>query len=574
MSEQKNLLIALGLSAAVLLGWEYFYAGPQRAAFEAEQAEQAAQAPTEVAAPPQAGDVAPAEIEVAAESASLVSREEALADDARVIIDTPRLSGSINLNGGHFDDLTLKDYWVSVEQEENVHLLSPLDGPAGYTTEFGWLPRPDAELTLPDADTRWSADKPRLKVGEDVTLSWSNGQGLVFKRRISVDENYLFTIAQTIENTTDKAVTLYPFAKITRRGLPDTRRFFVLHEGAVGVIDGSLEEVKYSKMEDEKVIDMTSTGGWIGMTDQYWMTALVPDQNKPFSARLLYRDGNLGDYVVSYREDGQTIPAGGSIDVSNEFFAGAKEVDVVEAYEADHGIEKFDLTIDWGWFRFLTKPIFYGLDFFNGVLGNVGLAILALTLIIKLMLFPVANKSYESMGRMKKIQPRMKELQERYKDDRMRLQQEMSALFKKEKVNPMMGCLPIVVQIPVFFSLYKVLFVTIEMRHAPFFGWIKDLSAPDPMTPINLFGLLPFDPPGFLAIGILPIIMGVTMWLQQKLNPAPQDPIQAQVMKALPIVFTFIMAPFAAGLVVYWTWNNLLSITQQWVIQRRVAAQG
>lgn len=570
MSEQKNLLIALGLSAAVLLGWEYFYAGPQRAAFEAEQA---AQAPAEIAAP-EAGDVAPAEIAAAAEVASLTSREEALADDARVIIDTPRLSGSINLNGGRFDDLTLKDYWETVEREDNIHLLSPLDGPAGYTTEFGWLPRPDAGLILPDADTRWTADKPRLQVGDAVTLSWSNGQGLVFKRRISVDENYLFNIEQSVENETDTAITLYPFAKITRRGLPDTRGFFVLHEGVVGVIDGSLEEIDYGDMEDEKVIDMTSTGGWIGMTDQYWMTALVPDQNKPFSARLVYRNGNLGDYVVSYREDGQLIPAGGSVSVSNQFFAGAKEVNVIEAYEASQGIEKFDLTIDWGWFRFLTKPIFYGLDFFNGIIGNVGLAILALTLIIKLLLFPVANKSYESMGRMKKIQPRMKELQERYKDDRMRLQQEMSALFKKEKVNPMMGCLPILVQIPVFFALYKVLFVTIEMRHAPFYGWIKDLSAPDPLTPINLFGLLPFDPPGFLAIGILPIIMGVTMWLQQKLNPAPQDPVQAQVMKALPIVFTFIMAPFAAGLVIYWTWNNLLSITQQWVIQRRVEAQG
>jgi len=569
MSEQKNLLIALALSAVVLLGWEYFYAAPQRAVLEAEIA---AQAPAEVVAPENT-DIAPADIAAQAEGASLATREEALSDDARVTIETPRLSGSINLNGGRFDDLTLKDYWVTVEREENIHLLSPLDGPKGYTTEFGWLPRPDAGLILPDANTRWIADKPRLGVDDDVTLSWDNGQGLVFKRHISVDEDYLFTVRQSVENNSTASITLYPFAKITRRGLPETKGFFVLHEGVVGVIDGSLEEVDYDEMEDEKVIDMTSTGGWLGMTDQYWMTALVPDQDRPFSARLVYRDGAQGDYVVSYREDGQIIAPGSSVEITNQLFAGAKEVDVIEAYEANEGIEKFDLTIDWGWFRFLTKPIFYGLDFFNGIIGNVGLAILALTLVIKLLLFPVANKAYESMGRMKKMQPRMKELQERYKDDKMRLQQEMSGLFRKEKVNPMMGCLPIVIQIPVFFALYKVLFVTIEMRHAPFYGWIKDLSAPDPLTPVNLFGLLPFDPPGFLAIGILPIIMGFSMYFQQKLNPAPTDPVQAQVMKALPIVFTFIMAPFAAGLVIYWIWNNVLTIAQQWFIQRRVEAE-
>lgn len=567
MSDQKNLLLAIGLSLVVLFAWEYFFAIPQREAMQAEQPVAEAQpqdtpaAPGEVTAPVPSND-------------TLLPREDALNDGGRVIIETPRIQGSISLTGARFDDLTLKDYWLSVEREENIHLLSPLNTQSAYAGEFGWLRRDGTTIGLPDQNARWTADQPKLTPTQPVTLSWSNGQGLTFKRRVSVDENYLFTVEQVIENTSGEAVTLYPFAKITRIGEIETRGFFVLHEGAIGVLNGSLEEVKYGDLEDDKVQDYTSTGGWVGMTDQYWMTALVPDQSRPFSARFLYRENGRGAYVVSYREDGQSVDAGGSITVTNRFFAGAKEVDVVETYGEKFGIDKFDLTIDWGWFRFLTKPIFYGLDALNSLLGNVGLAILALTLAIKLVLFPLANKSYVSMSRMKKMQPRIKELQERYKDDRMRQQQEMAALFKKEKLNPMAGCLPILVQIPVFFALYKVLFVTIEMRHAPFYGWIKDLSAPDPLTPVNLFGLLPFDPPGFMAIGVLPILMGISMYFQQKLQPAPTDPIQAQVMKALPIVFTFIMAPFAAGLVIYWIWNNVLSIAQAWVIQRRVEAEG
>ncbi|MFZ5609968.1 MAG: membrane protein insertase YidC [Pseudomonadota bacterium] len=576
MSDQKNMLLAIGLALLVLLGWDYFIVAPQREA--AQQTHATVEAPADGALPaapdatsdtaPEAGDTA------AALPAGSMARSVAVAQGARLRIDTPRLEGSILLTGARFDDLTLKDYWETVARTDNIHLFSPANTPSAYFVEFGWSAGAGAAVDLPDETTRWQASAPVLTPDQPVELRWSNAQGLTFIRRITVDKDYLFTVEQRVENSGEGTWRLFPYAKALRTWEAHGRSFYVVHEGALGVIDGSLKEVSYKDLQDDKRQDFNSTGGWIGLADKYWMTALVPDQARPFSARFNYAERGRPEYAVSFLEEGQTLAPGGHIEVVNRFFAGAKEVKLVERYGERYGITKFDLTIDWGWFYFLTKPIFYGLDVFNRLLGNFGLAIIALTVAIKLLLFPLANKSYESLGRMKTMQPRMKELQERYKEDRARLQQEMAALFKKEGVNPLAGCLPILIQMPIFFALYKVLFVTIEMRHAPFYLWIRDLSAPDPLTPVNFFGLLPFDPPTFLAIGVLPIVMGITMWLQQKLNPPPTDPIQGQVMKALPIVFTIIMAPFAAGLVIYWTANNILSIAQQWVIQRRIEARG
>jgi len=420
----------------------------------------------------------------------------------------------------------------------------------------------------------WKADRDVLAPNEPVTLSWNNGQGLVFYRRFALDENYMFTVTQRVENKSAQPVTLYSYGLISRSGTPKTLGYYILHEGPLGVLDGTLDEVKYADLREKGVIEKQSTGGWIGITDKYWLVALVPDQKTKIKARFDYAKTNgLDKYQVDFLGPETTIPAGGEAHVTNRLFAGAKEVRLLDSYAKNLGIDRFDLAVDFGWFYFLTKPIFYVLNYFNAVLGNFGLAILLLTVLIKGAFFPLANKSYRAMSKMKKLQPEMLRLRERFKEDRARLNQEMMALYKKEKVNPTAGCLPIVIQIPVFFALYKVLFVTIEMRHAPFFGWIRDLSAPDPLLVSNLFGLIPWDPPQLLHVGVWPLIMGITMYLQQKLNPQPPDPTQAKIFLALPVVFTFLLARFPAGLVIYWAWNNTLSIAQQWLIMRRAAAK-
>jgi YidC/Oxa1 family membrane protein insertase len=427
-------------------------------------------------------------------------------------------------------------------------------------------------VAVPDRDSVWQADGDEIRPGQPVTLSWDNGEGLRFARTIALDDGYLLTVTQRIENTTEEPVGLFPFGLISRWGTPKTLGFYILHEGPIGVLEGKLHEIDYDDLQEDGDLDFRSQGGWLGITDKYWLTALIPDQQSEIEARFLHtlHDGQ-DRYQVDYRGTAPiTVAPGQTAEITDRFFGGAKVVGLLDRYQAEYGIPLFDRAVDFGWFYFLTKPLFHVLHFFYQVTGNYGVAILLLTLLVKLIFFPLANKSYRAMSLMKKLQPKMMELREKYADDKMAMNQALMKLYKDEKVNPMSGCLPIVVQIPVFFALYKVLFVSIEMRHAPFFGWIHDLSAPDPTSVFNLFGLLPFDPPSFLMIGIWPLIMGATMLLQTKLNPQPADPVQAKVMMLLPVMFIFLFATFPAGLVIYWTWNNVLSIAQQWVIMKRM----
>jgi YidC/Oxa1 family membrane protein insertase len=502
-------------------------------------------------------------------------RTAALKRSPRVVIDAPRIKGSIALVGGHIDDVSLVEYRETIEPgSPEIVILNPSGLPNAYFAQFGWISA-TAAVPAPDANTPWQTDGKVLAPGRPVTLSWDNGAGLAFEHTYAVDENYMFTVTQRVENTGLKPVTLFPYGLISRSGTPPTLGFFILHEGLLGVFDGTLNEVDYDDLQEERLIEVSTTGGWIGITDKYWLAALIPDQGMPVKSRFSYDapPGGIEKYQTDFLGAAQTVPAGGTIEVQSRFFAGAKRAQLLDHYAEQDGVERFDLAIDWGWFAFLTKPIFYALEYFNRLLGNFGLAILLLTVLIKLAFFPLANKSYRAMAKMKKVQPEMKVLQERFKEDRARLNQEMMALYKREKANPAAGCLPIIIQIPVFFALYKVLFVSIEMRHAPFYGWIHDLSAPDPTSVFTFFGLLPFDLPQLLQVGAWPLIMGLSMYLQQKINPQPPDPVQAKIFLALPVVFTFFLAQFPAGLVIYWAWNNLLSITQQWVIMRRAGVK-
>ncbi|MBK1664518.1 membrane protein insertase YidC [Rhodospirillum rubrum] len=594
MLQQRNLILAIVLSMAVLFGFEYFFGAkqPPMTAQQQDSAQMAASsngqmaAPSSVQAPgqsPVAAPQVPAQPGAAVPTpggmtpgAASLSREEALAADIspRIGIDTARLHGSIRLRGARIDDLSLVDYRETVDpQSPEISLLSPPGAPLPYYAEFGWVAGTPG-VKVPDADTLWQADRGALGVDAPVTLTWDNGEGLRFIRRIAIDRDFMFSITQAVENIGAGAVTLFPYGLVSRINTPALLNYYILHEGPLGVFDGTLKEVKYSALKDDGEVKHTSTGGWMGITDKYWLTALVTDQSMPVTGRFLYqpRDGRDG-YQADFLGAAFTVEPGGRIETSNHLFSGAKEVKLLDRYTDELGIKNFDLAIDFGWFYFMTKPFFLSIQFLHGILGNMGLAILAFTVVLKLVFFPLANKSYRSMSKMKLLQPELKKLQERFKDDRARLNQEMMSLYKKEQVNPLSGCLPIVIQIPVFFALYKVLFVSIEMRHEPFYGWIRDLAAPDPTTIFNLFGLIPWDPPNMLMLGAWPLIMGVTMWMQQKLNPTPADPTQAKIMMFLPIMFTFMLAHFAAGLVIYWTWNNLLSITQQWVIMKRMGAK-
>jgi len=585
MIDNKNMILAIVLSIAILVGFQvYFDATRPPPPAPVQTTADRTQPPTAGIVPPPAGQAAiptpmsgdiqvPSNVPTAGLLAS-VTRSDILAKNNRVSINTPRLHGSIALTGGRIDDLTLADYRETLDPKSpEIILLSPKGVTGAYYAQFGWGGA--AGVKVPDQNTLWQADSKMLTPQRPVTLSWDNGQGLKFSRIYGVDKNYLFTITQKVENTATSPVSLYPYGLVSRRGTPKTSNFYILHEGMLGVTDGTLTEIKYDDIKDKKSVRQSGIGGWIGITDKYWLTALVPDQKLKTSTRFQYTKEGLVDlYQVDYVGPSQSVAAHGSIDSVNRFFAGAKEVPLLDKYSEENGVDRFDLAIDFGWFYFLTKPMFYALLWLNKHVLNLGIAILLLTVSIKLVLFPLANKSYTSMSKMKKLAPEMTRLRERYGEDKMKLNQEMMALYKKEKVNPASGCLPIVVQIPVFFALYKVLYVTIEMRHAPFFGWIQDLSAPDPTSVFNLFGLIPFTPPDFMMIGIWPLIMGITMFLQQKLNPQPTDPIQAKIFLFLPLMFTFMLARFPAGLVIYWAWNNSLSMLQQWIIMRRMGLTG
>jgi YidC/Oxa1 family membrane protein insertase len=593
MTDQKNTIIAIVLSALVLIAWQIYFGLPQMGKQKQIQQQQAQDRSQQPPALPQQGGTAQAPVapgaapqaptQPGAVAAQAMTRDAALAASPRVRIETPSLSGSIALKGGRIDDLSLVKYRETVDPNSPpIILLAPSGSPNPFYAEFGWSAPSGTPVKLPGPDTVWQQEGTgALSVGRPVTLVYDNGEGLQFRRTIAVDENYLFTLKDEVSNKGAAAVTLYPFALISRHGTPHTLGYYILHEGLIGVFgEKGLQEETYANIEKQKEMSFTATNVWLGITDKYWAATLVPDTSMQVNAKFSTGTiGNIKTYQTDYLGPAQTIAPGGSAVVDGRLFAGAKEVSIVDGYNERLKLNKFDRLIDWGWFYFITKPLFLALDWIYRLVGNFGVAILIVTVIIKAFFFPLANKSYASMAKMKAVQPEMMAIRERFADDKMKQQQAMMELYKKEKINPIAGCLPIVIQIPVFFALYKVLFVTIEMRHAPFFGWIKDLASPDPTTVFNLFGLIPWDPSHvpligtFLLLGAWPLIMGVTMWFQMKLNPPPPDPTQAMIFNYMPIIFTFMLANFPAGLVIYWAWNNTLSVIQQSVIMHKHGAK-
>jgi len=601
MDDQKNLLLAIVLTGIVLIGWQYLFAVPQlekQKQIAQQQQTQVQQQPpnAQPGAPPQ---VAPGTVPQAPglpNAAPTLTREAALAASPRIRIDTPRLSGSLALMGGRIDDLALVQYRETVDPNSPpIVLLAPSGSPQPFYSEFGWTAAAGTSAKLPGPNTLWRQEGAgALSVDHPVTLVYDNGEGLAFRRSISVDDKYLFTIKDSVANSGAAAVTLYPYALISRHGTPPTSGYGILHEGPIGVMGDQClrqsgfgiytecQEESYKTLEDRKDIAFDVTNSWFGITDKYWAATLLPDTDAKIHATFSFRMiGQVKSYQAGYYQLGaQNIAPGGTGSADARLFAGAKEVATVNAYDAALHLNRFELLIDWGHFYFITQPMFWSIDHIYRYVGNFGLAILIITLIIKGLFLPLANKSYASMAKMKAVQPEMTAIRTRYADDKVKQQQAMMELYKKEKVNPVAGCLPIVIQIPVFFSLYKVLFVTIEMRHAPFFGWIKDLSAPDPTNVFSLFGLIP-DPTvllgegagSFLHLGAWPLIMGVTMFLQMKLNPPPPDPAQQVIFNWMPVIFTFMLANFPAGLVIYWAWNNTLSVTQQSFIMHRHGAK-
>jgi len=571
--DQKRLLLAISLSLAIMVIFqvviEKFLPHP---------------APAPAVTMTQAQNTAGTSQAAVAAGAPGTAQSAPAASGPRLAIDAPKLSGSMALTGAVLDDIQLKDYHETISKTSPlVQILGRRDGDKPTFVQFGW--DAPANTPVPGDQTLWTASASELTPSTPVTLSWDNKAGLIFQLVLSVDNNFMFTVHQQVINKTAAPVQLYPWSRVVRDYLPAEKTTYILHEGPLGVFNNTLKEISYKTTKNDgtagggTAYSETSNGGWIGITDKYWLNALIPEQSQNLTGAVRYLPTNLGD-GHAYQTDfitttPETIAPGATGDNLMRVFTGAKLVDTLDAYSSEYNIPSFDKAIDFGWFYFITKPIFFALDWLNSVLGNFGLAIIVFTIGVKLLFFPLANYSYRSMGKMKAVAPKIKALKEKYKDDNTKIQQETMALYKAEKINPASGCLPMLVQIPVFFSLYKVIYITIEMRQAPFYGWIHDLSAPDPTNIFNLFGLIPFDPATlspFLAVGALPIIMGVTMFMQQKLNPAPPDPVQARMFQFMPIMFTFMLARFPAGLVLYWTWNNLLTVGQQWLIMRRAAA--
>ena len=576
MGEQKNLFLAIGLSVAIIIIFQFLF--PQQSVMTPPTLDEAnqIQPSTSIDKTQQISD-------------SIVkTKEEIIILNNRVSIATPALQGSINLKGAILDDLILLNYNESLDKNsKNINLLLPNQTANPYYIELGWksLSNESSGIELPDLNTEWNASSTSLTPNSPITLFWTNKDNVTFKTHFEIDEHYLFTVTQEIENNSIKSIEVFPYRLIKRINMPDTINFFILHEGLISLLNDELLEKKYKHLLEDcsttqqiksTFCDQKATGGWLGFTDKYWMTALIPDQNKTINVNYRHSNNNKDNFRVGYAGQVANIKPNTNYIYEGKIFAGAKVLKILKQYQKEHNIVRFDDAIDWGWFSFLTKPIFIAINWFYGHVGNFGIAIIAFTFLMRIILFPLAHTSFKSMAKMKKLQPDMQRLKETYPDDRQKMQQELMALYKKEGANPVAGCLPIVVQIPIFFSLYKVLFVTIEMYHAPFYGWIHDLSAPDPAGLLVAFGLIQWNVPDILSIvniGILPIFMGFTMWLQQKLNPAPADPTQAKIFAFLPFVFTFILAGFAAGLVLYWSVNNILSIAQQWLIQRKILAK-
>ena len=556
--DQKNVVAAISLSAAVIILYSLFFAPepPQRNQNLAEKnkLEQNSDAPSL--------DQEEKVVEV--------SRVEAIEQNERIKFENQNIIGSISLKGATIDDLTFKNYDTTLESNVNVTLLNPRNIKDGYFIESGFVTT-DKNIDIPNSDSIWEVKgNKQLTEQSPVRLTWTNDQGITFEKEISIDDKFLFTINQKVINSTDKKYDFYSYGQIIRNKIPEgLTDFYILHEGLLASLDGELIEEDYDDIEEEK-FSMNATKGWFGIGDKYWISSIVPPRNKEFKTTFDYKNKFRANYIST-----EPIELGSNSSISEEMqvIVAAKRVDTIDGYAADLNIDKFDLVIDWGFLYFITKPLFYAIDYFFDLMGNYGLAIIAVTFCIRLAFFPLANFSFRSMAKMKALTPEMTRLKELHKNDKMKLQQEMMALYKKEKVNPMSGCLPIMIQIPVFFALYKVLFVTIEMRQMPFYGWIQDLSERDPTSLFNLFGLLPYDVPSFLVIGAWPVAMGVSMWVQQKLNPAPTDPMQAKIFAFFPLFLTVILAPFPAGLVIYWTVNNVLTMAQQLFIMKRTTVK-
>ncbi len=570
--ESRNLILAIILSVGVLFIWSFFFEAPEQEMLNGEI---------------ESGDVSEVNSnELDMEAIDEIERslgitendniglDEALSADKRVKIETNSIVGSINLKGLRIDDIVLKKYNETQEEfSEKIRVLQPIDTYDGYEVTFGWIKNQDANFETPNAESIWevSNNNATLTSNNEVEFEWSNTTGQTFVTTIGLDEDYLFDITQEVKNNSNEEIIINNASKVTRKQAPSLSGMFILHEGLLGVLQEKLELIDYDDLKDDKeTLNFESDNGWVGITDKYWLAALIPDQNKSFKAIYTYDNG----YIAYYRSLNATkVAAGSDHIVESQIFIGAKEAKLIDRYQEDYGIYNFDLAIDWGWFYFLTKPLFNVIYFFSELSGNFGLAIIILTVITRIVFFPLANWSFISMAKMKMLQPEMTRIKELHKDDRAQQQQALMALYKKEKVNPISGCLPILIQIPFFFAIYKMLFVSIEMRHAPFYGWIQDLAAKDPTTIFNLFGLIPWDPPSFMIIGIWPVLMGLTMYIQQKLNPAPPDPIQARIFMFFPLFITILLAQFAAGLVIYWTTNNVLSIIQQWIINKRTTVK-
>ena len=579
--ENRNLILAVALSMAVLFGWQIMVIQPEMEKEQAQQALIAEQQAATAKANAAAGTPAIANNGGAANlTPGLALQDNKAADTAkRITIDAPLVQGSFSLQGARIDDIILTSYRETLKADsDNIHFLKKTSSQAPFFAEFGWASS-DANQPMPSAQTLWTADRDLLSPSSPVTLRWENGKGLVFTRKISINNDYLITYDDSVASSLADAITMYPFGLVRRQGTPPTSGIYILHEGPLGVFDETLKEEDYSDLKDAPAggikVAPTDAGGWIGITDKYWLAALLPSQQEKFTYSFQSLPGKADRYQVDYIDNvGLTLAAGAAVSTQGRLFAGAKKVALLDYYKEELGIPNFDLAIDFGWFYFLTKPFFYAINWLFQLFGNFGVATIAFTVVVKLAFFPLANKSYRSMAKMRILTPKLQSLRERFGDDRMKLNQEMMTLYKAEKVNPAAGCLPVLLQIPVFFALYKVLFVTIEMRHAPFFGWIADLSAPDPTSIFNIFGLLPYSVeflPPFLQLGAWPIMMGISMFLQMRLNPAPPDPVQAKIFQFMPLFFTFLLATFPAGLVIYWTWNNLLSMAQQWYIMKQVA---
>ena len=556
--DQKNVVAAISLSAAVIILYSLFFAPePQprnQNLSEKDKVEQNSDAPSLDQK----------------ENLVKISREEAIDQNERIQFENENIIGSISLKGAIIDDLTFKNYDTSLESDINVTLLNPRNIEDGYFIESGFVTT-DKNIDIPNSDSVWSViGNNQLREGNPVKLAWTNVQGITFEKEISIDNKFLFSINQKVINSTDKKYDFYSYGQIIRNKIPEgLSNFYILHEGMLAALDGELIEQDYDDIEEEK-FSMTAQKGWFGVGDKYWISSIVPPRNKEFKTTFDYKNKFRANYIST---EPMELSSNSSIEDNMQIIVAAKRVDTIDGYAAELNIDKFDLVIDWGFLYFITKPLFYAIDYFFKLLGNYGLAIIAVTICIRLVFFPLANFSFRSMAKMKALTPEMTRLKELHKEDKMKLQQEMMALYKKEKVNPMSGCLPIMIQIPVFFALYKVLFVTIEMRQMPFYGWIQDLSERDPTSLFNLFGLLPYDVPSFLVIGAWPIAMGVSMWVQQKLNPAPTDPMQAKIFAFFPLFLTVILAPFPAGLVIYWTVNNILTMAQQLFIMKRTTVK-